>query len=313
MDTIRSTKVRRVRWGVAAAVVVLLGVGLTRVVGDEPGGSAQMAALRDGSNDEGGTLSAKTAAGTGGGTTAADAVATGAVFVRAEERVVRTATIEVEVGDGQFGRTFSEATTIASANGGFVASSSSFQGADGDRQSAGSLVVRVPADRFDATRQQLGGLGKVRSQEVQGEDVGGQLTDLDARLRNFRSQEEALRLLMAKTGTIGETIEVQRQLSSVREQVEQLAGEQARLTDAVTFATLQVSLAEPGVALGPDDGRSPLPDALHDAVIGAERVVAASVVIVGYLLPLALLLTFAWLVTRLLAARRRPAAVVPAP
>ncbi len=224
------------------------------------------------------------------------------------DRVVKTASLEIEVDTGSFASAFSKVSTIAAANGGFVASSDSRQSTDdeADRQSAGSLVVRVPSANFDATRTQLIELGDLRSQQVEGTDVGGQLTDLEARLRNLRSHEEAIRILMTKTGTIGETIEVQRQLSTVREQIEQLAGEQARLTDAVSFATLTLALAEPNAAFVPDGGASPLGDAFARAVDATQAVLAGVIVSAGYLVPLALLAGLVWFAVRpFVAANRR--------
>lgn len=221
------------------------------------------------------------------------------------DRVVKTASLEVEVGDGGFAAAFSRVPGIAAAHGGFVASSTSTHGRLDGEHAAGSIVVRVPAERFDAAREELADLGRLRSQQLRGEDVGAKLTDLDARLRNLRSHEEALRLLMTKTGTIGETIEVQRQLMAVREQIEQLAGEQARLADAVAYSTLTLSLAEPGATIGSRPDRSPLTDALARAVEGAERVLAGLIVAVGYLVPLALLVGVGWVISRSILARRR--------
>lgn len=223
----------------------------------------------------------------------------------AGERVVKTASLEIEVASGGFAAAFSKVPTIAAAQGGFIASSNSLQGSEEGRQAAGSLVVRVPSENFDATRQQLIDLGDLQSQQLKGDDVGGQLADLDARLRNLRSHEEAIRLLMTKTGTIGETIEVQRQLSTVREQIEQLAAQQARLNDAVAYATITLALAEPGIAFNPKGDGSPLGDAFSRAIDGAENVLAALIVTLGYLVPLVLLAAAAWLVVRPVLARRR--------
>lgn len=229
------------------------------------------------------------------------------------DRIVKTASLEVEVVEGGFAAAFSKVAGIAAANGGFVASSTSARSGEEGRQSSGSLVVRVPAEQFEAARQQLTDLGTLRSEQLKGEDVGGQLTDLDARLRNLRSHEEAIRILMAKTGTIGETLEVQRQLSTVREQIEQLSAEQARLQDAVAYSTITLALAEPGTTLDPAEDPSPLADALGRAVDGAEGVIAGLVVALGYLVPLALLAGAAWLLARPFVARRRRDVPVPTP
>ncbi|HET9442831.1 MAG TPA: DUF4349 domain-containing protein [Acidimicrobiales bacterium] len=275
--------------------------------------------------DSGAQQSARPAAGTGDATGAAELAAPTAVpdgdRVGAplpagigEPRVIRTADLTLRVRRGRFGAAFSEVVTIAAAHGGFVASSTSSAGTDGgDRMASGTAVVRVPADRFDGARRQLSGLGRVRSEELRGEDVGGQLTDLEARLRNLRSQEEAIRLLMAKAATIGETIQVQQQLSAVREQVEQLAGQQARLTDAVALSTTTVTLSEPGVVAVAPSERSALAKALTRAVDAAESVLAGLIVALGYLVPLALLGLAVWAPVRLAQRTRRPAGPVAPP
>ncbi len=224
-----------------------------------------------------------------------------------EPKVIKTAAIEIEVKAKGFESAFSRVSTIAAAHGGFVGSSSSRASDDELRQAAGTLVVRVPAADFDAVRRELVGLGTLRSQQLQGTDVGGELADLDARLRNLRSQEEAMRLLMTKATTVGDTIEVQRQLGEVRQQIEQLSAQQARLGDAVALSTITVSLAEPGVAVRPVDERSPLAGAFGRAWDGTEAVLGSAIVALGYLLPLAILLGAGWLVARpVLRLRREP-------
>ena len=226
-------------------------------------------------------------------------------------QVIKTAVIEIQVPEGRFGAAFTKVPAIVAGLGGFVSSSTSSQAEagdasddDGPRQAAGSVVVRVPAEQFEAARTQLIGLGKLRTQQVSGDDVSAQLTDLDARLRNLRSQEEAIRLLMTKTTNVGETIEVQRQLGNVREQIERLAAEQARLGDAVAMSTLTLHLAEPGAVVENPGDPSPLGDALGRALDGAQAVLAGVIVTLGYLLPLAVLLALGWLAARPFLARR---------
>jgi hypothetical protein len=229
-------------------------------------------------------------------------------------KIVKTASLDVSVKKGRFASAFSEVATIAAANGGFVASSTSASGREGEsgdlRLAAGSLVVRVPADRFDETRRQLVGLGRLTSERLSGEDLSGQLADIAARLRNLRSQEEAIRLLMARATTIGETIEVQQQLSGVREQIEKLAGEEARLGDAVALSTITVALSEPGVVVKTEDERSPIVVGFEHAIDGAEGVIGATILTLGYLIPLVGLgLLLALALRPLLRSRRGPDAI----
>lgn len=213
-----------------------------------------------------------------------------------QSKIVKTAVIHVEVGEGRFARQFSEAATIASTFGGFVASSTSAAG-DEDELDSGTLVIRVPAENFDKARGELRKLGDVRREQLSGDDVGAQLADIDARLRNLRAQEEAIRALMAKAKDVNETLTVQNQLSTVRGQIEELVAQQTRLNDQVAYSTVTLNLTEPGVDI---DRTTPggLAGAWQKAVDGAEAVLGGTIVSLGYLLPLAVLVLVAALVAR---------------
>ena len=237
----------------------------------------------------------------------------GSSFVPGADRVVRTAELRVEVAKGTFQGAFDRVASIAAAHGGFVASSSTFSskvgGEAGDRSvRSGELVVRVPADRFDAARQALSGLGKVAGQSIRGEDVSGQLVDYEARLRSLTAQEEALRTLLGRAGSVGEVLQVQSSLFGVRQQIEQLSAQRADLDQRATTSTISVSLFEPGAGVVPEPGPQPatgLAGSWQRAVDGAAAVVGGMIVVVGWVSPLAVLGLLAGLGVRLARRTRR--------
>ncbi len=223
--------------------------------------------------------------------------------------VVRTADVQVKVAKGGFSAAFDRVAALAAANGGFVSSSTT---ASNEDARSGQLTVRVPADRFDAVRQGLGGLGEVENQSIRGEDVSGQLVDFTARLTNLQAQEDALRVLVGQAKAVGEVLQVQNSLFSVRQQIEQLKAQKANLEQATSLATLQVSLFEPG-ALGvvrPTTAHRSLAGSFGEAVDGMLAVVGGMIVVVGYLVPIAVLGLFGWGASRLL--RRPPTRQAPA-
>jgi len=233
----------------------------------------------------------------------------GSVVVPGAPRVVRTADLRVKVAEGGFGPAFDRVASLAAANGGFVSSSTT---ATNDDARSGDLTVRVPADRFDAMRQSLSGLGEVESQAIRGEDVSGQLVDYEARLKSLQVQEDALRILTGQAKAVGEVLQVQSSLFGVRQQIEQLKAQKANLEQATSLATLQLSLYEPG-ALGvvrPDDGEASLARSVEQAVAGMLAVIGGMIVVVGYLVPVAVLGLLGWAGSRVL--RRRPVPQVPA-
>jgi hypothetical protein len=281
----------------AAAALLLLGamVAVSRASGDGSSPSLK-AEVRSAGMTVGGAADA--AAATGVDATPPLPAGIG------DPKVVKTAALDLEVRKGRFAGAFDEVASIAAGLGGFVASSTSTAGTGDDgRLGTGTLVVRVPADRFDDARKRLLGLGTLTREELRGDDVGGQLADLDARLRNLHSQEDAIRALMPTAKSVSDTISVQQQLSTVREQIEQLSAQQARLSDAVAMSTITVTLVEPGAVTGPTDP-SPLVASLRQAAHGAEAVAGGTIVAAGYLLPLATLFALGWLLSRPFARRR---------
>jgi len=230
-------------------------------------------------------------------------------------RIVKRADLRVEVKQKGFRAAFERAAAVAGAHGGFVASSTSRTADEYDDKAdpaAGTLVLRVPASAFDAARAELAGLGDVTSEVIDGEDVSGQLVDLDARIRSLQVEEEALRTLMVKAKTVGETIEVQQQLTRVRQQIEQAAGQRATLADAAALATIRANLFEPGVEARTEPGDpNPVAEGLRDAVDASMAVLGGTLVVLGYLLPFGLLAGLGWLGWRLVARRRPAAASLP--
>lgn len=215
------------------------------------------------------------------------------------ERVVRTADIRLRVR-GDVAAAADRAAVLASSLGGFVTSSST---SSGGRAATAELTLRVPAARFDDARARLGRLGRIEGTELAGEDVGGQLVDLDARLRSLRAEETALDALLARAGDIGQILQVRDRLTGVRTQVEQLAGQQAALQDRAALATIHVSMRRVGAPAGSSGDRSGFGHSVETAVDAFVAVAGGMAIVLGAVLPFAALALLAWPVVRLV--RRR--------
>lgn len=222
--------------------------------------------------------------------------------------VVRTATLQVEVGEDGFSQAFDTATLIAGKYGGYVASSTTA----GTEVRRGDLLIRVPSDRFNEALRDLRALGTVQRQELSGEDVSAQFVDLEARLRTWEAQEAVLLDLMAQATSIEATLRVQRELQDVQLRIEQIQGQLRYLEDRTELATIQVSLHEPGVVTAPQEPstRPSLAEAWEKALDGFLGVVYSVVVGLGYLVPIAALgLIVAFAARRIF--RPRPTATAP--
>jgi hypothetical protein len=195
--------------------------------------------------------------------------------------IVKTARLSVVVERDPFAERFQDAMDVATANQGYVQTSSS----RGD--GFGSLVIRVPSSRFEETVRELKELGiRVDGETVSGEDVTAEHVDLQARLRIARARRAVLFRLMDRATTIEQTLRVQNALDDVQLRIEEIQGALNVLDSRVSQATIRVQIRETGIEPLEEDVRNPsIRGAFDRAIAGFFAVIAGTVVGLGYLIP----------------------------
>jgi hypothetical protein len=224
--------------------------------------------------------------------------------------VVKTASLEVQVPAGDFDKAFETAMQVAGRYGGYVQSSST----SGTKIHSGTLTIRVPSASFQNAMSDLSGVGTVQSRSVSGQDVTNEYVDLNARLRTWEAQEAVLLRLMKRATSVEATLRVQTNLQDVQFRIEQIKGQLRVLENQTDLATIDLSLHEPGAVVRPvpraaPDERPSLAEAWTKAVNGFLGVLYATVVGLGYLVPIALICLAVWFAIR----RVRPVPPTSAP
>jgi len=253
------------------------------------------------------------------------------------DTVVRTGSLDIEVGKGDFTSAFSAAATVARDEGGFVVTAemgpagqpgpiatvpagipdgitsvgptegtsqgdgtttpTSIPGptsiSGGAAPTSGTLELRIPSSKFDDARLRLEALGSLRAEQLSGQDAGGQLSDLSARLADLGAEQDGLRAMAAKASSSDTILQIETQLAAVQQQIDGLTAEQATLQDQVALASLTVSIEEPA-ALAPPS-RSILSTRVAQAGHGVEAVLGGIIVVAAYAGPIAVLLGLAGL------------------
>jgi hypothetical protein len=213
-------------------------------------------------------------------------------------KIVRTANLSVVVPVGSFGKEFANASSVPDEFGGFIETSNT-----GAR--SGSITMRIPADRLGEALDRIRGLGRVESQTIAGKDVTANYIDLAARLRIAKARRLVLLRLMNKANSIEQTIRVQNALDDTQLQIEDLQGGINVLEDRTSFATVRLDLREQGVQAATTHVDKPsIPGAWQRSIAGFIGVIAAVVIGLGYVIPVALLLGLIWLVVSRVRRRR---------
>lgn len=168
----------------------------------------------------------------------------GDVPVTGDRKVIKTAHIELEIEAGEFDEILSRLTNLAEQNGGFISNSQSYSDSEGNITS-GNITLRIPSNKYTSALEKVKDMGTVKSTSSSGQDVTQEFTDLESRLRNYEVQEEVLIDLMAQSKKVTDTLEVQRELSNVQEQIEIIKGRMQYLDDLISFSTIDVYFHEP--------------------------------------------------------------------
>lgn len=127
--------------------------------------------------------------------------------------------------------------------GGFVENASTTQPEYGIRSAW--MTAKIPVDRFDTALAEV----KQTADQVTNENVGsldmtGQDIDLTARLNNKRAEEKAYENLLSLATKVSDVIEVTRQLTQVRSEIESLEQQARYLEGQTELVTLNLNITE---------------------------------------------------------------------
>jgi Domain of unknown function (DUF4349) len=104
------------------------------------------------------------------------------------------------------------------------------------------MQIRVPQERLETTLDSLAKLGSVENRGLTAEDVTTQLVDNEARVRNLRKSEEMVLKIMDKSGSVGDVLKAAKELSNIRQSIEQIDAQLKSLRNQVAYSTITLTL-----------------------------------------------------------------------
>lgn len=172
-----------------------------------------------------------------------------------EQKLVKNASLTVEVEDTKIARSKVEATI--KEIGGLVFNSNSWEVRPGVLQE--NLTLRIPAEKLDATMNQFSELGIKKSESMDVSDITAQYRDNVARITNLETRRERLRTMMDRdTENLNDVLQIDRELANVQNELDQLERTQRRNDNDVLYSTLNLTLQpEPQIGDTQDPNWSP--------------------------------------------------------
>jgi hypothetical protein len=148
-------------------------------------------------------------------------------------------------------------------------------------------------------------MGQVVEDTQGSQDVTDQIVDLDARVVSARATEVRLvQLIRERTGKLSDVLEVERELTRVRLDIERLVAEKTNLDRRVSYTTIDVTITEERKASldGPLSFATRLRIAAADGVEAAFDTVATMILMIlragPTLILWAIVVATGWLIVR---------------
>ncbi|MFC1982063.1 DUF4349 domain-containing protein [Chloroflexota bacterium] len=157
-----------------------------------------------------------------------------------ERMIVRTGNMWLVVDDIPV--VLDRIATLAEEFDGYVVSSRRWEE---EERLAGTISIRVAAEYFDDVTRVLRGLAvEVTSEDTYSRDVTEEYIDLSAKLGNLEATEEQYLKLMEKAETVEDILNVQRELSKTRGEIEQTKGRMQYLEQTSATSLIEIYLEQ---------------------------------------------------------------------
>ncbi len=165
-----------------------------------------------------------------------------------EQRIViRNASLTIIVDDP--GQSLDTISRMAENMGGFVVTSDLHKTytENGAEVPEASVTVRVPADKLNEAMAQIKKLVKdpandISSENVSGQDVTKEYTDLNSQLKNLEEAEAQLREIMASATKTEDVLAIFQQLTQVRQQIEVIKGQIQYYKESATMSAITIQI-----------------------------------------------------------------------
>jgi hypothetical protein len=157
-----------------------------------------------------------------------------------EQKLIKNGEVAFQVNN--LAATKQKIETALKASGGYISKENSY---DYSNNPTDELIARVPAKDFDKfLNEVLNGIEKIDYKRIDIEDVTEQFIDIEARLKSKRQLETKYAELLTKASSMEDILKIQKEMESIREEIESAEGRLKYLSNQVGFSTLKITYYE---------------------------------------------------------------------
>lgn len=162
-----------------------------------------------------------------------------------ERKIIRNADLQLESDEPESVQ--QKITAIAESKNGFVVESTqSSSDVRASRRDTVVMTVRVPADKFaEAIAEIRNAASRVIVETVKSDDVTEEFIDVEARLKAKKALEAQFLEIMKRANSVNDALDVQKQLSDVRAEIEKIEGRLRFLQNQTSLSTIRIRIQTP--------------------------------------------------------------------
>jgi hypothetical protein len=153
-----------------------------------------------------------------------------------EQKIIKTGDIKFETND--LGATYTQMVTAVKKHKAIIQN-------DIEGNEYGSIfrkiIVRVPSKNFDVFLSDISkGVAYFDNKEISSQDVTEEYIDIDARLKAKKVLETRYLELLKKANKVSEMLEIEAQLSAIREEIEAKEGQLRYMQSQISMSTITI-------------------------------------------------------------------------
>ena len=155
-------------------------------------------------------------------------------------------TVNMQVETENLDTVLQQIDTRIAELGGYVENSSVENGSaySGRRYRSANITVRIPAKDLDSFIDKVGQITNIVSSQKRVEDVTLSYVATESRMKALQTEETRLLELMAKAETMDDLLTVEKRLTQVRTELEQVTSALRVFDNQVDYATIHLSISE---------------------------------------------------------------------
>ncbi|TCO80011.1 DUF4349 domain-containing protein [Marinisporobacter balticus] len=161
-----------------------------------------------------------------------------------ERKVIKNAFVYLDIEN--YDEKFNEIVKIIEVVGGYIENSNTnYKDYNAEKSLVnGNITIRIPEKHFIHILEKIKKIGIVTNLGIDGNDITQQYRDTVNEIENLKIQEKRLREIMNKAKSVKDVLEVEREFTRVRGQINQMTGNIKRWDDLTSLSTIEISLNE---------------------------------------------------------------------